>query len=152
MKKQIPVWLIAAVCIVVLLGGYTIYHYKTHPLGAAAVIRSHRIALLLAVTPSEKDRGLGHRDSLPPDTGMLFPFDRKARYQFWMKGMRFPLDFVWIADKKVADITQNVPPPAGSGPLPVYQPSVPVDQVLELNAGSVARLHIAVGDTVIYTF
>jgi hypothetical protein len=43
---------------------------------------------------------------------MLFIFESEGLYSFWMKGMRFPLDMVWInAECAVVDITKEVPPP-----------------------------------------
>ena len=52
----------------------------------------------LAIEPADKARGLGYRDGLAPGAGMLFIFDSSAQRSFWMKGMRFCLDIVWIED------------------------------------------------------
>jgi uncharacterized membrane protein (UPF0127 family) len=55
-----------------------------------------------------------------------------------MKGMRFPLDIVWIAKDRVIGVAKNVPVPPNGQPsidLPTYSPPSAVDYVLELNAG-----------------
>ena len=80
--------------------------------------------------------------------GMLFPYDHKEQFEFWMKGMTFPLDFIWIDGKTVADITENVQPPSGDVRPTIVKPMVAVDKILEVNAGTVARIGINVGDTV----
>ncbi len=124
------------------------FYYKSNPLGPELLVNGKTIKLLVAVTPDQKQKGLGYRSSMPEDTGMVFPFDTKEKHGFWMKGMQFPLDFVWIDGNTIADITENVLPPASDGPLQTVSPKVPVDKVLELNAGQVAKLGLKVGDTV----
>jgi uncharacterized protein len=92
---------------------------------------------------------LGYRDSLPIDTGMLFVYDHPERYGFWMKGMRFPLDFIWINGNKVADLSPNILQPVSDAVQPVsLAPAVPADKVLEVNAGVIESLGIRVGDLV----
>jgi len=67
----------------------------------------------LARTPEERARGLSGRESLAGDAGMLFVFQAEGQHAFWMRGMRFSLDFIWISSaRRVVDMTENVPPPA----------------------------------------
>lgn len=110
-------------------------------------IRGQVLNVELAVNLAEKQKGLGYRNSMPENNGMLFVYDYREKFSFWMKGMRFPLDFVWIDSATVADITTDVPIAKGYN-LQVYSPAVPVDKILELNAGTVKRLGISKGDTV----
>ena len=59
---------------------------------------------------------------------------------FWMKGMRFAIDIVWIDDGRVVDVTADVPPPRGSNAaLPTYSPDRPANRALEVRAGWAAR-------------
>lgn len=105
----------------------------------------------LADTQLKRSKGLGGRPSLASDEGMLFIFQAEDKYPFWMKGLKFPLDFIWIKGSEVVDILPNVAPPAVGVPdqsLTIYQPKVTVDKVLEVNAGVVQRLNIKVGDTI----
>lgn len=138
--------LIAAIFVLV---GFSAWFYIRHPIGEKAIINGHTINLDLAVTEAEKEKGLGYRDSLAPDHGMLFVYDHPDRYGFWMKGMKFPLDFIWINGNIVADISQNIPHPVSQTAQPVsLAPSVPADKVLEVNAGVVKSLGIRIGDPV----
>lgn len=131
----------------ILLGIFSLLLYRKNSLSPRVRIGTQTFVVELAITDREKERGLAYRDSLAPDHGMLFLYDHKDRYSFWMKGMRFPLDFVWIDGKTVADVTPNVPPPSDTT-LPAYSPNVPVDKILELPAGSIETYGIRIGDTV----
>lgn len=139
MKKY---WITAA-CVVFFL----IWYYWAHPLVTQLEIRGHRFTVELAVTPKEQQKGLGFRDSLDTDTGMFFVYQTAQTYGFWMKGMRFPIDIIWIRDQNIVDISKNVPVATESS-LPTYSPKVPANKVLEVNAGIAEKLGIQVGDTV----
>lgn len=108
----------------------------------------------LALTPGARIIGLGGRNELRHDAGMLFVLPAAGREAFWMKRMRFPLDFVWIsADKRVVQVTEDVAPPeAGTADaaLPLYQPDQPVRYVLEINAGVAPELGLSAGDAVTF--
>lgn len=105
----------------------------------------------IADTPEKRSKGLGGRQSLGQNEGMLFIFPAPETPAFWMKGLTFPLDFIWIRGFRVVDLTSNVPQPSPGQPdsaLPIYQPREEVDKVLEVNAGTIQRLGIKVGDTI----
>lgn len=104
----------------------------------------------LADNPSVRQKGLSGRESLAPNSGMLFIFDSVGQHKLWMKDMKIALDFVFIREGRVVDIIKNVPPPAAGTPddqLPIYQPVVPVDSLLEVNAGFADAASIRVGDS-----
>lgn len=130
-----------------LLGLLALWYYRQNPLSARVKINNQTILIEIAATPVEKERGLGGRQSLKPGHGMLFPYDHADYFQFWMKDMQFPLDFVWIKDKTVVDLTENVPV-ASTSFLPIYKAKVPVDKILEINAGEIKKFGIQIGDIV----
>jgi len=119
-----------------------------HTVSAEAVLKGHVFSIEVANTPTKRELGLGERDSLPADHGMYFPFEIAQKWVFWMKGMRFPIDIVWIRDGKVVDIHRSVPPPKVL-PLETYSPIEPADAVLELNAGVTADIGLEPGDEVV---
>lgn len=84
-------------------------------------------------------QGLSGRAELPAGHGMLFPYSRPDRYGFWMHGMRFDIDIVWIRGGQVVDVTSRAPHRVAP-PLPVYRPREPADLVLEVPAGTAERL------------
>lgn len=114
-------------------------------------INDKTIKVEVADTAAKRKKGLGDRQSLAEQDGMLFIFDRADKHPFWMKGLSFPLDFVWIREEKIVDILENIPPPAAGqkdSELPIYSAKEPIDKVLELNAGTVQRLNIQIGDSI----
>src|SRR4051812_21275897 len=50
----------------------------------------------LAFLPADTSLGLGYRVGLVLGTGMLFLFEGPAPRTFWMRGMQFCIDIVWI--------------------------------------------------------
>ncbi|MDP3973735.1 MAG: DUF192 domain-containing protein [Candidatus Daviesbacteria bacterium] len=115
-------------------------------------INDREIKVEIADDQAKRSKGLGGRESLASDSGMLFIFPDKGQYSFWMKGLKFPLDLIWIRDDTIVDIIENVPSPRPNQQdedLPIYQSRIEVDKVLEVNAGVVERFQIKVGDKII---
>lgn len=105
----------------------------------------------LADTQDKRKKGLGGREVLASNEGMLFVFPDIGKYPFWMKGLSFPLDFIWIKNDQVVDLVQNVPQPAvgqSDSALPIYQSKEDINKVLEVPAGTINRLNIKVGDMI----
>ena len=93
--------------------------------------------VLIADSPTEMEQGLGGRAALAVDEGMLFVYPQPVTPRYWMKGMRFDLDLIWIREGKVVDISPNVQAPTNdTTDLPFYIPKEPVDSVLEVIAGA----------------
>ena len=104
----------------------------------------------VAETIGQKAKGLSYRDSLDKDTAMYFDFSREDRHGFWMMGMRFPIDIIWIKNNEVVGIEKNASAPTPGTPesaLKLYYPPEAVDKVLEINAGLSDELGIKVGDS-----
>lgn len=106
----------------------------------------------VADDPAERAQGLSGRAGLTDDGGMLFVYQDPVVPGFWMRQMRFALDFVWIGQNcEVVDVTPNVPPPGArtsESELTLYHPAAPVLYNLEVNAGTAERHGIEVGDAV----
>jgi len=103
--------------------------------------------LELALTPEDQAQGLMYRESLPPNTGMLFVFGADEPHHFWMKNTMIPLDMIWMdAAGKVIFVSANTPP-CKADPCPTYGPDGPARQVLEIAGGMAAREKITVGAT-----
>lgn len=115
------------------------------------LINGKTLKVELADTSSKRSKGLSGRTSLGELEGMLFVFPKADKHPFWMKGMKIPLDFVWIIQDRVVDILENVLPPSlgqADSSLKIYSASIEIDKVLELPAGTVKKLDIKVGDLV----
>ena len=111
---------------------------RTEPYAVGAegwiTIAGRKVALEIVRTPEEQSLGLGERDSLAWNRGMLFLYDRPGFPRFWMKAMRFDIDIVWILDNRVTEISHRVPHvPGQNGPL--IGPRNLTNRVLEVPAG-----------------
>lgn len=114
-------------------------------------IRDVIINTEVADTPEKRAKGLGGREKLASDSSMIFIFDNGDYHKFWMKGMKFPLDFIWIKDEKVVDLLINAPTVlenVSDKDITVYQPSEPVNKVLEVNSGFINQYAVSIGDTI----
>jgi uncharacterized membrane protein (UPF0127 family) len=100
-------------------------------------IRGGRVAVEVADDRTEQAKGLGERDALAWDTGMYFPYARPGFFGFWMKGMRFPIDIVFLREGRIVEIHPQVPFEKG-GNGPTIRPRELVDAVLEVPAGYAA--------------
>lgn len=93
----------------------------------------------------DRARGLMFRRTMAPDRGMLFDFERTQPVSMWMRNTYLPLDMVFIrADGSVARIAADTEPLSERN----ISSGEPVLAVLELNAGTAARLGIRAGDRV----
>jgi uncharacterized membrane protein (UPF0127 family) len=82
---------------------------------------------------------------LPPDTGMLFVFDQPQFASFWMKNTYLSLDLIFIAaDGTVVNVAAWAKPLS----LDPIESAAPVRYVLELVAGTAARVGLKPGDRI----
>lgn len=158
-------WLIFVVLVLLAIWGINIFRNRllTKPTPSLSVLHQaqmyqdrQKIAIKLdnqpitveiVNTPASITQGLSGRSELGAD-GMLFVHSHAQPATYWMKDMRFNLDFVWIRDGQVIGVTENVPAPEEVMPddqLPVYSAPGLVDMVLELPAGTVTEFNIYPG-------
>ena len=99
----------------------------------------------VARNDADRAQGLMFRRSMPADQGMLFDFARVEPVSMWMQNTYLPLDMLFIrADGTIARIAANTEP-LSTRTIPSGEP---VLAVLELNAGTAAKLGIKPGDRV----
>lgn len=92
----------------------------------------------------KKQKGLGGRGGLCEKCGMLFVFSERGRHSFWMRGMEFPLDILWIENGRVVEIKKNIDLDSRE----IFYPKAESDLVLEFAAGTVDEFGIKTGDVV----
>ncbi len=110
-------------------------------------INDKKINIEVAGTSEKIARGLSGRKKLGENDGLLFVYDGYFIPAFWMKGMEFSIDIIWIKDDMVVGVEKNVPLPSGSD-WPTYRPQTFVNYVLEVNAGFVDKNGVKIGDAV----
>jgi len=105
----------------------------------------HALTVEVAATEEQQQRGLMFRESMAPDSGMIFPYDPPQKVAFWMHNTVPPLDIIYIGvDHKVLNVAANAVPYSDE-PIPS---AGDVSAVLELNAGRAAAIGIVPGTTI----
>ena len=121
--------------------------FPTAPLTIVAASGPHRFTVELATTAAQMMQGLMFRQSLAPDAGMLFDYQRPSMASMWMKNTLIPLDMLFVdAAGHIVNIHERAVP----GSLDPIAAAAAVRAVIELNGGTAARLAIRPGDRVIF--
>ena len=99
----------------------------------------------VARNDADRAQGLMFRRSMAPERGMLFDFGRVEPVSMWMQNTYLSLDMLFIRpDGTIARIAANTEP-LSTRTIPSGEP---VLAVLELNAGTSAKLGIKPGDRI----
>ncbi|SCY80634.1 DUF192 domain-containing protein [Microvirga guangxiensis] len=99
----------------------------------------------VARNDADRAQGLMYRRSMAPDRGMLFDFGRVEPVSMWMQNTYLSLDMLFVRpDGTIARIAANTEP-LSTRTIPSGEP---VLAVLELNAGTAAKLGIKPGDRI----
>jgi len=102
----------------------------------------------VARTPSQMQRGLMFRDSMPEKQGMLFIYEPERPAVMWMKNTILSLDMFFIdSNGYIINIAENTKP-FSTDPI---RSGGDVRAVLELNAGQASKHQFVVGDKVTHT-
>ncbi len=118
------------------------------PRGTVSVTTStgiHTFTVERAETSEHQARGLMHRRHMKADHGMLFTWPNERNVSMWMANTILPLDMVFIKkDGVVHRVHQNTVPFSET----IIEAGALVLRVLELNAGTAAKIGLKPGDTV----
>jgi len=105
-------------------------------------IGSKTFTLEIAERPSEQERGLMHRRSMPADRGMIFVFEDAEERAFWMKNTLIPLDILYLAaDGRVISIKHMAPLDVRGVPS-----DGPAMYAIELNLSAAEQAGVKPGD------
>ncbi len=125
-------------------------HAAEMPLGKVTVKTAtgeHVFTVERAETQAHKSRGLMHRRHMKADHGMLFTWPDERNVSMWMSNTVLSLDMVFIKkDGRVHRVQANTVPFSET----IIEAGVPVLRVLELNAGTAARIGLKPGDTITF--
>tara|TARA_A100001037_G_C15142201_1_gene634382 strand:+ start:2404 stop:2862 length:459 start_codon:yes stop_codon:yes gene_type:complete len=124
-------------------------------LGNSVQIGVDIISVDIADTPELRMIGLSEHERLDEGSGMLFVYSKAGSRAFWMKGMEFPLDIIWItSDCRIGKVTENVQVPnyenVNDTGYRTYESDGPVQFVLEVNSGYADEHNVRAGDAVVF--
>lgn len=109
--------------------------------------RVHTFNVWIADDDARRARGLMFIERLDEDAGMLFVYPQPQQISMWMKNTHVPLDMLFVrADGRVERVVENTEPMS----LKTIESKAQVLAVIELAAGSAARLKIRPGARVIH--
>lgn len=89
----------------------------------------------VAETTKQRSKGLAVKDTLSESEGMLFVFPSPSDYQFWMYGMKFPIDIIWLDTNRTVVHIERELEPCDPESCPLYKPDSEALYVLETVAG-----------------
>jgi uncharacterized membrane protein (UPF0127 family) len=122
-------------------GGLQTFERDHLVIETAAGVRQ-QFAVELALTAAQQRQGLMFRRQLPPDAGMLFVYEPAREVGMWMENTWLPLDMLFIAeDGTIVKVVERTVPLSRR----IIASGRAVAGVLELNAGTAARLGIEPG-------
>ena len=109
--------------------------------------RLHKIDIWVADNDARRERGLMFVEQLADDAGMLFIYPEPQPVAIWMKNTPLSLDILFVrADGRVHRIAENATPQSTD----TIPSNGMVLAVIELKAGSAARMKIRPGAQVIH--
>jgi uncharacterized membrane protein (UPF0127 family) len=136
-----PIFILVA--LLLLVSGFFAYS-KLSTRGQGLFVKGQLFQTEVVKTPQDMARGLSGRDSLEPNSAMVFSYNESAERCFWMKDMKFAIDMVWLDNShKVTAIERNVQPDTYPNNFCHTGKSV-----VEFSAGTADGLPLYVGDTV----
>lgn len=149
LRAALLVWRIAATTL--LASCTAVPEARLAPNEVRVLFPAHGLVLVAEVAHAhareEQTRGLGGRDALPDNHGMIFVSEKANRGGLWMKDMRFAIDMLWFdSDLALVDVAENVAP--DTYPT-IFRPQRPARYALEVPAGFVSRNHISMGETIV---
>lgn len=146
----------AAVLVIVAAAAFAM---RTAPAGSGGTVRiviapgtprAVTVIAEIAASPELRNQGLGGRQHLAPDAGMLFVYPSESERLFWMKDCVIALDVAFIgADRRILNVATLGP---GKGlpdsAVPRARSASAALYVLELSAGWFAAHSAGAGDEV----
>lgn len=129
------------------------YLKKINAIEQRVQIKINDQVILADVARTEKARqiGLSNRLELNVNEGLLFVFDEPGKYGFWMKGMQFPIDIIWVKDDRIVGLKERIPaePGVSDSDLKIYTPPEDIDKVIEVSSGRIRLFRAQIGDQVL---
>lgn len=117
---------------------------KTAPVTLVTAKGRFAYQIEIAATPEQQQCGLMFRKTMKRSVGMGFPFPVARQATFWMENTPLPLDLIFVGpDGRVDSVGAGAP-----FSRDLIASAGLTAEVIELNAGEVARIGLRPGDRV----
>ena len=141
---KIIAWIIVLMILVLLF----LFLLKQKQPISQACINETCFQVEVAQTQEEMKKGLMFREYLDKNKGMLFVFEIKGNYPFWMKNTLILLDIIWINENnQIVFIKENAEPCKEEDCL-IIDPNQNAKYVLEIKGGLSKEMNIKIGDKI----
>ena len=115
MQNKTKIKVVVGIIILVVLGIFVNYIFSEvvsihGNLIKYVYVRDVLVKAEVAASEEKRTLGLGGRKNLPQGRGMLFEWEDSDSRSFWMKGMLFPIDIIWIENGRVIGCEKNISP------------------------------------------
>ena len=122
--------------------------FSTTTLQIEGKLAATEMIVEIARSPAQLAQGLMYRNHLPENRGMLFDFGEEKKIYMWMKNTILPLDMIFLDRRgEVVGVKPKTTP--FSEAIITIEPKARF--VLEVNAGTSAKLGIEPGDRLNHT-
>jgi uncharacterized membrane protein (UPF0127 family) len=140
------IYAIVGVAILVILVNYVFSEfYSTSGNWIRKVyVKNNLVKAEVVESPEKRERGLSERANLTEGRGMLFVMSHAELPRFWMKGMRFSIDIIWIDNGKVIGFEKNISPKDSR----IFSSPAAAGYVLEVPAGFCDKYNIEINDAI----
>lgn len=123
---------------------------ESEPTTATVVLHGDRtvtLAVEVADSSAERERGLMGRTSLAPDAGMIFLFDRPTTTAFVMRGTTISLSIAFYDRRGTISQILDMDP-CRAEPCRIYFPRAAYAGALEVPQGAFRRFGVQEGDRI----
>lgn len=109
-------------------------------------VNNFDLTVYLAMNNKQIIKGLVIKNQLKENEGMLFVYQQPAKYRFSMRGMKFPIDIIWLNNaRKVIHIEHSLEPCPSDSDCPKFIPTAAALYVLETIAGFSNKHDVKIG-------
>jgi uncharacterized protein len=109
-------------------------------------VNNFDLTVYLAMSNKQIVKGLVIKNQLKENEGMLFVYQQPAKYRFSTRGMKFPIDIIWLNNaRKVIHIEHSLEPCSSDIDCPKFIPSAAALYVLETIAGFSNKHDVKIG-------
>lgn len=139
------IWAIIFMIVTALIGFVSYSFWTSAFVSTPVTIGPKTFYADVANTDELRKIGLVGRNTLDEDQALLLMYDREDVWPVRTKGLKYPIDIVWINSmKKVVYIARKAQPST----VNVYKPHGKSRYILQLTAGSIDKYNILPGKTV----
>ena len=122
---------------------------EPQPLVIKTADGEHKFSVEEAKTLDQQARGMMFRDSVAPETGMIFEFKEPKVATIWMKNVSVPLDILFVrSNGKILKIEHSHKPYTARS----ASSEAVIAAVVELRGGRAKELGIRPGDVIEHPF